>query len=222
MPRTALVAGASGLIGGFLLERLLADPRWERVIAVGRRALPREHSKLVQRTVDLGRLTADLAGVSADDVFCCLGTTIAKAGSQEAFRRVDLDAVVDLGGWAAAAGAQQFLVVSSMGADPRSRVFYSRIKGAMEQAVASLAIPSVSIVRPALLLGSRQESRLGERLFAALLRPVAPLLAGPLADLRPIEADTVAAALVELARREQPGVARYSSSRLRELGKSPS
>ncbi|MGH8629527.1 MAG: NAD(P)H-binding protein, partial [Burkholderiales bacterium] len=127
MARSAVVAGATGLVGGFVLERLLAHADYVRVVALVRRPLRLSHDRLQTEIIDFERF-ASLPG-PVDDVFCCLGTTIAKAGSQAAFRRVDHDHVVALAGAAGQAGARRFLMVSALGADPLSRIFYNRVKG---------------------------------------------------------------------------------------------
>src|SRR5436190_4644990 len=171
LSRTALLAGATGLIGNHVLQFLLADRTWGRVITVGRRITPHKHEKLEQRVLDLGELetVSDLTHV--DDVFCCLGTTIKQAGSQPAFRRVDHAFVLGVAHAGLHAGATQFLLVSAIGADPASRVFYSRVKGETESAVRRLGFPSIQIFRPSHLLGERSEFRLGERIAMV----VAPL-----------------------------------------------
>src|SRR6267378_5746788 len=171
LSRTALLAGATGLIGNHVLQFLLADRTWGRVITVGRRITPHKHEKLEQRVLDLGALEtmSDLPHV--DDVFCCLGTTIKQAGSPPAFRLVDHDFVVGLARAGLRAGATQFLLVSAIGADPESRLFYSRVKGETETAIRKLAYQSIQIFRPSLLLGARPEFRLGERI-AMLGAPV--------------------------------------------------
>lgn len=217
MPRTALIAGASGLIGGHLVRRVLDAPTWDRVVTVGRQPLPLAHPKLEQRTLDFDRLpVADFP--RADDAFCCLGTTIRKAGSEEAFRRVDVGYVLAFARAAAAHGASQLLVVSALGADAGSRIFYNRTKGEMEAAVAALGFEAVQIVRPALLLGDRNERRPGERASQALLGPLAPLMLGPLRKYRPIRAEAVAAALVAAAQVRPPGVHVYESDELQRVG----
>lgn len=206
MTRTALLAGATGLVGSHVLRQLLADapPHWSRVVTVGRRTTPLQHDKLEQRIMDLDAL-ATLGDLRADDVFCCLGTTIKQAGSQDAFRRVDHDYVVALAGAGLRAGATQFLLVSAIGADPASRVFYSRVKGEAEAAVRRLPYRGVQIFQPSLLLGERAEFRVGERI-ATLLAPVASLvLAGPLRRYRPIQAATVARAMVQIAKEAPRG-----------------
>jgi uncharacterized protein YbjT (DUF2867 family) len=200
LSRTALVAGATGLIGNHVLPFLLADDTWGRVVTVGRRITPHKHDKLEQRVLDLGELVtvSDLPHV--DDVFSCLGTTIKQAGSQPAFRRVDHAFVVALANAGLRAGAQQFLLVSAIGADRASRVFYSRVKGETESAIGRLHYRSTQIFRPSLLLGERREFRLGERI-AVLSAPVYSLaLLGRLRRYRPIKAETVARAMVNLAR----------------------
>lgn len=199
MSRTALLAGATGLVGSHVLPLLLADDTWTHVVTVGRRSVPHSHEKLEQRILDLGALEAvDLP--NADDVFCCLGTTIKQAGSQAAFRRVDYDFVVALARRGLRIGAKQFLLVSAIGADPASRIFYSRVKGEAEAAVRQLPYRGVQILRPSLLLGARADFRFGERV-AMLSAPAMPLfLPGPFRRYRPIRAETVARAMVRIAR----------------------
>ena len=205
MSRSALVAGATGLVGGHVLELLLADPQWSHVVTVGRRKTSNQHAKLEQRVVDLSGLenVSDLPHI--DDVFCCLGTTIKQAGSQPAFRLVDHDFVVGLARAGLRAGATQFLLVSAIGADPESRVFYSRVKGETEAAIRKLSYRGIQIFRPSLLLGVRSEFRLGERI-ALLGAPVLPaLLFGRLRRYRPIQAATVARAMISIAREAPRG-----------------
>jgi uncharacterized protein YbjT (DUF2867 family) len=215
--RTALVAGATGLVGSHLVRRLLDAEAWGRVVTVGRRPLDLDHEKLEQRTVDFERL-ADADWPPANDAFCCLGTTIKKAGSEEAFRNVDYDYVVAFARAARRHGARQFVVVSAMGASAGSRIFYNRVKGEMEEAVAAVGFDAVQIVRPALLLGERDEQRPGERVGQLLMQSVAPLLLGPLRKYRPIEADAVAAAMVAAAQVRAPGVHVYESDSLARVG----
>lgn len=212
--RSALLLGASGLVGGHCLERLLDEPAYGRVVSLGRRVIDREHRKIEQRVVDFDRLDAHADVFTVDDVFCCLGTTIRKAGSREAFRRVDLGYPREAARLAADGGARRYLLVSAVGADPRSRIFYSRVKGEAEAAVRELPFESVVLVRPSLLLGDREEHRPGERIAAALLRPLAPLMVGPLARYRPVHASDVAATLVTAALEGRPGVQIIGSDRI--------
>lgn len=215
MSRSALVAGATGLIGSHVLALLLADDVWTRVVTVGRRISSQKHQKLEQRVLDLGALETASELPHVDDVFCCLGTTIKQAGSQPAFRLVDHDFVVGLARAGLRAGATQFLVVSAIGADPESRVFYSRVKGETEAAIRKLPYQAIQIFRPSLLLGERPEFRLGERI-ATLGAPVMPaLLFGRLRRYRPIQAATVARAMVTIAHEAPrgPNVFEYDAMR---------
>jgi uncharacterized protein YbjT (DUF2867 family) len=215
--RTALLLGASGLIGGHCLDLLLADEFYSRVVAPGRRPLARAHAKLTQHAVNFDDLAAHAALLRADDVFCCLGTTIKRAGSQEAFRKVDFTYPAECARLARREGAQQFLLVSSLGANARSAVFYSRVKGEVEAAIAAVGFEAVQIFRPSLLTGERAERRTGEVVAGKFADVFSFAFAGPLRKYRPIAARAVAAAMVNLAKRRPPGVNIYESDRIREL-----
>ena len=190
-----MVAGATGLVGQAVLARLLADNSYSAVHAVGRRAPDQQHPKLV---LHITNSFSDIKLPPVDDVFIALGTTIKAAGSTSAFRAVDFDAVVAVARAARAAGASRIGVVSAMGADSHSKVFYNRVKGEMELAVAGLGFGAVVIARPALLAGDRdalkQPGRLAEKmsLFAInLFKPLVP------ANYQPVDANDVAKSLVE-------------------------
>lgn len=212
--RAALVAGATGLVGGFLLMELLSAPQYKRVIVLGRRRLPLDHPKLSQRLVETDEFEEQARLAAAEDVFCCLGTTISKAGSREAFRRVDFDAVLALARGAKAGGARRFLLVSSAGADAGSRLFYSRVKGEAEDAVARLGFEACHLLRPSLLMGPRAERRPFERLAQRLLAPASRLMVGPLLRYRPIEARDVARAMAAMALKGHAGTHHWESDAL--------
>lgn len=219
-PRSAWLAGATGLIGRELLALLLASDRYTKVHVLLRRAvrdLPQD-AKLVVHRVDFAALPADLP--PADDVYIALGTTIKVAGSQQAFRAVDFDAVVNTARAAHAAGARRLAVVSALGADAKSGIFYNRVKGEMQAAVSALGFESVLFAQPSLLVGNRaalgQPTRAGEVWAGRLLRPVMTLVP---ASVRPIEARTVARALVRAMGDAQPGVHTLPSARLQQLGR---
>ena len=214
MQKTALLAGATGLIGSALLPLLLASERYAKVIVVGRRAVPILHPKLVQVTTELDQLEDVRLKLIADDVYCCLGTTMAQAGSQEAFFKVDFLYVVQLAALAASNFAAQFLVVSSMGADAESRIYYSRVKGEMEAAVRQAPFRAMHIFRPSLLLGERAAPRPGERLGAVALGALRPLLRGPLRKYRPVTGAAVAAAMLQAASDDCSGVRVHLSDEL--------
>jgi uncharacterized protein YbjT (DUF2867 family) len=208
MSRTALIAGASGLVGGYCLRALLARPEYARVVALARRPLPVAHEKLSQAIADFDRLESFEMPRGAD-VFCALGTTIRKAGSQAAFRRVDYEYAKALAELAIACGAEQFVLVSSVGAEACSRNFYLRVKGETERAVSALPFRAVHILRPSLLIGEREESRPAERVGIALAPRLNFLLRGPWQKYRPIEAERVGCAMAAAALRSERGVCVY-------------
>jgi len=154
----------------------------------------------------------ELSNVHADDVYCCLGTTIKKAGSQEAFKKIDLGLVVTIAGLMKKQGAEQFLVISAMGADKDSKIFYNRTKSEMEAALQELGYPCLRIVRPSLLLGPREEFRLGEKIGVILTPILKPFLQGSLKKYRPVEAEKVAQFMLKISGEEPvAGVHVYES-----------
>ncbi|MFL6061902.1 MAG: NAD(P)H-binding protein [Marmoricola sp.] len=198
MTRTAVIAGATGLVGSHLLDVLLADPTWDRVVSVGRRTLERSEARLEQVVVDF----ASLPEITGDDVFSCLGTTIKVAGSQEAFRAVDHDAVLALAEAAHAGGASRFLHVTALGASPGSRIFYNRVKGETERDVAASGIPTTVAFRPSMIDGERpDETRPGETFGLVAMRAFGPLLG----RYRPNRASDIARAMVREAKEPAPG-----------------
>ncbi|HEY6225067.1 MAG TPA: NAD-dependent epimerase/dehydratase family protein [Gemmatimonadales bacterium] len=217
--RTALLVGATGLVGGHCLDRLLAEPAFTQVITLTRRPLPLGRPRLEQRVVEFDRLgTVGFEMPRVSDVFCCLGTTMKQAGSEAAFRQVDFIYVVSLAGLALGAGAKQFLLVSSLGASPTSRIFYSRVKGETEAAITALPFEGRQIFRPSILVGERRERRAGESFGAAVMRGTAFALLGPLRKYRPIAAATVAEAMVRVALRAPRGVNVYESDEIERIG----
>ncbi|UVI30413.1 NAD(P)H-binding protein [Paenibacillus spongiae] len=196
----ALLVGATGLVGSELLRQLLTDAECIQVTVLARRPLADDaavvgQGKLRVITADFDQMERALAGVEAEVIFCAIGTTIKKVKTQEAFRRVDYDYPVMLGEWALRKGVKKMIVVSAMGADASSRIFYSRVKGEMEQQLSRLGLPELHVLRPSLLLGNRTELRTGERI-ATLLSPLLSMLTvGPLRKYRPIHDKQVAAAM---------------------------
>ncbi|MDT8991860.1 nucleoside-diphosphate sugar epimerase [Curvibacter sp. APW13] len=210
--RVALVAGATGLVGREVLAILLADERYCRVHALTRRPLDFSHPKLEAHVVDFARLPK-LPLV--DEVFIALGTTIKVAGSQEAFRAVDYDAVVAVARAGIASKATKLGAVSALGAHPKSSVFYSRVKGEAELALELCGYPSLVLARPAMLAGDRealgQPGRSGERIGLALTRALRPLIPS---NYQSIDARDVAAALVKAVQKARPGVWRLESGEM--------
>jgi uncharacterized protein YbjT (DUF2867 family) len=215
--RTALLAGATGLVGSHCLGQLLGDSRFGRVVALVRRPLPLRDPKLEAVIVDFDRLAeADLP--RADDAFCALGTTIRRAGTREAFRRVDHDYIVDFARRAAATGVEQFVLVSALGANPRSLVFYNRVKGETERDVAALGFRAVHFLRPSFLVGERSDHRSLEHAAIAVFTALAPLMVGPVRKYRPIAAQAVARAMRAVARDASPGKHIHESDQIATLG----
>ena len=198
---TAVLAGATGLVGGECLRRLLASRRYERVIVVTRRDLgsPARHDKVRQVVVEFDRLGEVRARLRGDHVFCALGTTIGKAGSQARFREVDCEYPLRLAQLTLENGARHFSIVSALGASRSSPFFYSRVKGEMEEGLRQMGWPSLAFLRPSVIAGERTESRPMERLSGQLLR-FAP------ATWRPVAASAIASAMIATALREPPGV----------------
>ncbi len=216
--RSAVLIGASGLIGGHLLRLLVNDETYGQVTVPVRRSLSFRHPKLREYVVDFEHLDKQGDALTGQEVFCCLGTTIKSAGTQAAFRKVDFTYVVEAASIAAKNGARQFLLVSSLGADRNSRAFYLRVKGEVEQAVAQLPFKAVQIFRPSALLGERSTPRPMEKFSLTLLNLISRVFIGRLRRYRAIEAATVARAMLVAAKQQNPGVTVYESERIQILG----
>ena len=200
--RRVLLLGATGLVGGELLKLLVEDPSISRLSVLTRRELPHD-PRLEQHDFELQPRFFEV-----DQIFCALGTTIKKAGSQEEFRRVDHELPLDAAKLGLERGARHFLLVSAIGANARSRVFYNRVKGELEEDLIALGYRSVTIARPSLLLGPRAERRTGEE----IAKKLGWLMPG---KYRPIEAADVAHALAEAGRRDEPGLHVLESREMR-------
>ncbi len=208
MPRSVLVLGATGLVGQETLSFLLGDHTVSRVVVLSRRATGVQHAKLEEHLIDLSAMERLAHCFAVDQIVCALGTTIRAAGSRERFRAVDHDFPLAAARLGLAHGAHHYLLVSSMGANDRSRFFYNRVKGETENAVLALGYRSATILRPSLLLGNRKELRIGEQIASRLGWLMPP-------RLQPIHATAVARALVELAREDAPGARVLESRELR-------
>lgn len=216
MQRTALIAGATGLVGSCLLPLLLQGGRYKRVVALVRTSTGIVHPRLQEVQTDFSRL-ADLAEerthpFAVDDIFCCLGTTIKKAGTQQKFREVDYDYPLALAKLTQREGASRFSLISAVGADEHSPFFYSRVKGELETALLELAFQDFQVFRPSLLLGYRKQRRFGEGVAGWLAPIFLPFLVGSLAKYRPVQAVSVARAMVQAAEDCGQGVQYYDSS----------
>ncbi len=204
--KIALLFGATGLVGSALLDELLAHDAYIRVIAPTRRKLHKQHDKLENPLLNFDELEDYAGKLPCQDVFIALGTTISKAGSKAAFRKVDFDYIVKGALVAKAGGASQCLLVSSSGADQESRFFYPRVKGQTEEAVKGLGFWATHIFQPGVLVGDREEFRLGEKIgigVSNLLRSISPSILG---NYNPTKVKVLARKMVEAAQEMKAGV----------------
>lgn len=211
MSKTALLAGATGLVGQELLGLLLASDRYNKVVAITRKPLSVQHPKLRNVVADFSSVTAQDPQWKADDVFCCLGTTIRKVKTKEAFRQVDFEYPLQLARVSHELGASQFLLISALGANAQSSIFYNRVKGEVENAISYVGFASTHFFRPSLLLGNRSEARSGEdaaKVFYKLFGFLIPK------KYKGIEAIKVARGMLANAEREDKGIFFHESIEL--------
>lgn len=211
--KTALIAGSTGLIGKQLLDLLLTSDQYSSVIALTRTALALNHPKLHNIIAVFNNLDEPLREVKADDVFCCLGATMAKAGSKEKFYEVDFKYPFSLGKATLKVGAKQYLLISALGADKNSSVYYNRVKGELEGSIRSLDFEAIHIFRPSLLLGSRAERRPGEDVAKFLYKVFG--FAVP-QKYKAIHAEKVARAMLAFASKNQKGVFIHESQEMQQ------
>ena len=195
--KTALVVGATGLIGKHLTIRLLASKFYSKVKILVRKPLDINHPDLEQIIVDFDNL--DTSKIIADDIFCCLGTTMKKAGSKDAFYKVDFTYPIEIAKAALNLGAKKYLIVTAMGADQESWIYYNRVKGEVEKALSDLHYPTLLIFRPSMLLGDRKEPRLGERIGKVFMNAIRFIIPD---NYKAIESEKVANAMLNLAQKD--------------------
>lgn len=215
--KSALLVGASGLVGSELLNCLLLGTEYSKVLIFVRKPLSLKHPKLEERLIEFESMTQYKDCFKVNDVFCCLGTTIKKARSQESFKKVDVEYPLEIARLAKEMGAEKFLVISSMGANPESPVFYSRMKGLLEQKLKEISIKSIHIFRPSLLLGDRNEFRIGESVSSFLTKGISFIFIGTLKKYKPIDAETVAAGMYKAAQSKREGIYTYLSDQIAEI-----
>ncbi|MFY0591269.1 NAD(P)H-binding protein [Roseivirga sp.] len=213
--KTAIIAGASGLIGKSLTQMLLNSKDYGQVIALVRKPLGIQHDQLQELTIDFDELSTMENFPKADDIFCALGTTMKKAGSKEAFYKVDFTYPYELAQRALKEGASRFFLVSALGSNIDSRYFYNRVKGEIEHQVSFLSYRTIYIFKPSLLRGGRNESRPGEKL-AQLITRIIPFI-GPWKKYRPISGEKVADAMMKVAKQEDKGCYFYQSEIMRKM-----
>jgi uncharacterized protein YbjT (DUF2867 family) len=206
--QVAVVLGASGLIGNLLVNRLTKDDAYAKIIIITRRPFNHRSTKVINKVVDFNnRAEISNAFETADVVFCAIGTTQKKAGGDKAvYRKVDFDIPVNVAKVAIEKGTQQYVLVSAMGASAKSRNFYLRLKGQVEEAISTIGFNSVYLLRPSILLGRRKESRLAESIGKVAMQTISKLMVGGMRKYRPISANQVAGAMVTAGKERKPGV----------------
>lgn len=213
--KTAIIAGASGLIGRSLTQSLLQSKNYGQVIALVRKPLGIQHEKLKELTVDFDNISEMSDFPKGDDIFCCLGTTMKKAGSKEAFYKVDFTYCYELAKKGLEAGGDRFFLVSAMGSNMKSRFFYNRVKGELEDKVSFLNYRTIYMFKPSLIRGPRKERRAGEK-FAQFITRIIPFI-GPLKKYKPIHADKIVDAMMKVARQEDKGCYFYESEIMQKM-----
>jgi uncharacterized protein YbjT (DUF2867 family) len=218
--KTALIAGSTGLTGGYLLNLLLESPNYNKVISLVRKTTGQQNDKLEERVTNFENLESEISTLRADDVFICLGTTIKKAKTQENFKKVDLEYPITIAETLKKNGAKQLAVVSAMGANSKSKIFYNRTKGQMEDALEKVGYENLFILQPSLLMGNRNEFRLGEKIGQKVMCIVDPLMVGPAKKYRSINAYDVAYAMLALCNGSLEGVNRIESEDIKDFARS--
>ncbi len=216
--KSAIILGATGLVGGKLLHFLLEDDRYKRITVLSRRKLEMTHSKLNVVIGDLLQLKVFGKEFQGDEVFCCIGTTKAKTPEEERYRAIDYGIPVNAAKHCKENDITTFITISAMGADPRSPIFYNRTKGEMEQDVIAIGLPKIHILQPGLIGGKRDEKRPGELFFKKVLGALDFLMIGPLQHYKIILPETIARAMIWLANHPYDPII-VSSSTLKTMGK---
>lgn len=217
--KIALLAGATGLVGKQLLPRLLQCTDYKKVYVLSRRLLDTQHYKLKVIVSDFSNLERELPNVQMDDIYCCLGTTLKDAGSSEEFRRVDYDLCLQLAEAGLQRQARHFLLISASGANHRSPLLYQRIKGELEEKLKTLSYPALSIFRPALLDGERDNKRFGEELALWVMRPLGLVTSLLIPRYVPVKDSDAADAMLYTAQNSQEGLSKIESEEIRRIAR---
>jgi uncharacterized protein YbjT (DUF2867 family) len=215
--KTALLVGATGLVGSELLFQMLNDDYYESIVVLARHQLNINHPRLHCHVIDFESLDDYAPLIKASHVYCCLGTTIKKAKSKEKFFQVDYTLPTEIAKIAKFNGAELFTIITAMGACKKSTFYYNRVKGEVEEAIEHLQFKSCNVIRPSLLLGERQEFRLGEEIGKVVAKGLEFMMVGGLKKYKPIEAKAVALAMYELSKECREGFNIFESSYLQEV-----
>ena len=218
MSRTAIVAGGTGLVGGHLVDLMISSKDYSDITLLVRKDSSYKKEGISTIEVDYDNLMDYEKSLKADVIFCCLGTTIKKAGSKEKFRLVDFSYPLELAKIALKNESKQFNIVTASGANSSSMFFYNRVKGEVEKALTELEFKNLNIFRPSLLLGKRKEQRFGEEVGAVISKVVNPLLVGPLRKYRAIQAEVVAKAMLQVSIKNASDGKTYESDNIQKIG----
>lgn len=217
LKKTALVIGASGLVGRHLVNRLLDDPDFSKVIIFVRKKIEILHPKLFQNITDFDNLNSVTKFFTGDSLFCCIGTTTRQADSKQQYRKVDYDYPLQVGKICKANNVKHFLLISTIGANIKSRAFYTRLKGEIEQEIIKLDFDQTSIFRPSFLDGEREKIRLRERAGIFFVNIFSPLLIGKFKKCRAISADAVAGAMLEMSKNQKEKIKIFESDQIQKI-----
>jgi len=217
MPNKAVIAGASGLIGSYLLDILLQSNHYDEVLVLVRRELPVSHKKLVQLVIDFNNVEDHAAAINGHALFCCLGSTKKKTPGLAQYRKIDYDYPLELAQLTKKNGMRHYHLVSAVGADAKSSNFYTKMKGETEEAIKQTGIKCIHIYEPSILTGDRKESRPMERFAVGLMKFVDPLLIGSLKKYRSIPAQTVAQAMYKQSLKTEEGIFVHPSDKIKLL-----
>ncbi len=215
--KTALVLGASGLVGGHLVKKLLDDPDFSTAVIFVRREIKISHPKLIQKITDFDNLSLVSEFFKGDSLFCCIGTTFKQADSKQHYRKVDYEYPLLAGKICKENNVKHFLLISSIGADINSKAFYTRLKGETEQEILKLNFDQTSIFRPSFLDGKREKIRLRERTGIFLVNLCTPFLVGKFRKCRAIRAEAVAGAMLEMSKRQKEKIKIFESDEIQEI-----
>lgn len=219
MDKTAIIIGSTGLTGSALLNILLNSNEYAKIISFVRKATHINHPKLIEYLINFDNIDSYQSLINGDDLFCCLGTTMKKAGNQEEFEKVDLLYPLTFAKIAANNGTKQCLVISSIGANPDSKNFYLRTKGKLEVELRKFPFQSISVFRPSLLLGDRKEFRIAEKLGEYSLKALSVMMLGKLKKYKPIKAKDVAKAMFNISLKNNIGFRIYESDEIVNIAK---
>lgn len=217
MEKKAVLLGASGLIGESLLEQLLSDIHYKEVLAVGRKKLERQHPKLKQLVVDFDKLNDYASEIQGDVIFCCLGTTKSKTPDQVQYKKIDYQYPLNAAAIAQINGIEQYHLVSALGANPSSSIFYTKTKGEVERDLKALPFKSIHIYQPSLLVGERKENRNMEGMMTVVMQILNPLLFSGLRKYRSIKIEKVARAMLKKSLEDATGTFVYPSDKIEEI-----